>query len=232
MTAQRFQLPALLAAAIIGTDLHSFIRASFPIVSGGDEFLPNWHVEAMAYALAEVLRGRTRRLIITVPPRSLKSICASVAFPAFALGHNPSLRIIGVSYSESLARKHANDCRALMRSSLYRAVFPATRISPAKDTETEVMTTARGSRLATSVGGTLTGRGGNLLIIDDPLKPQDAHSESARESLKQWYANTLLSRLDNAPIRFGQSRIIHTSSARSTPRSRRRGGACLKAMLS
>jgi hypothetical protein len=197
MTAQRFQLPALLAAAIIGTDLHSFIRASFPIVSGGDEFLPNWHVEAMAYALAEVLGGRTRRLIITVPPRSLKSICASVAFPAFALGHNPSLRIIGVSYSESLARKHANDCRALMRSSLYRAVFPATRISPAKDTETEVMTTARGSRLATSVGGTLTGRGGNLLIIDDPLKPQDAHSESARDSLKQWYANTLLSRLDN-----------------------------------
>jgi hypothetical protein len=64
MTAQRFQLPALLAAAIIGTDLHSFIRASFPIVSGGDEFLPNWHVEAMAYALAEVLGGRTRRLII------------------------------------------------------------------------------------------------------------------------------------------------------------------------
>ena len=59
------------------------------------------------------------------------------------------------------------------------------------------MTTARGSRLATSVGGTLTGRGGNLLIIDDPLKPQDAQSESARECLKQWYANTLLSRLDH-----------------------------------
>ena len=197
MTAQRSQSPGLLAAAIIGTDLYSFIRASFPIVSGGGEFLPNWHVEAMAYALTEVLGGRMRRLIITVPPRSLKSICASVALPAFALGHDPRRRIICVSYSEQLARKHANDCRALMRSDLYRAVFPATRISPAKDTETEVMTTARGSRLATSVGGTLTGRGGNLLIIDDPLKPQDAHSESARDSLKQWYANTLLSRLDN-----------------------------------
>ena len=96
-----------------------------------------------------------------------------------------------------MARKHANDCRALMRSDLYRRIFPGTRISPAKDTETEVMTTARGSRLATSVGGTLTGRGGNLVIIDDPLKPQDAHSESARESLKQWYSNTLLSRLDH-----------------------------------
>ena len=59
------------------------------------------------------------------------------------------------------------------------------------------MTTARGFRYATSVGGTLTGRGGNLLILDDPISAQDAHSERARESLKQWYANTLLSRLDN-----------------------------------
>ena len=93
--------PASLAAAIIGTDLYSFIRASFPIVSGGSQFLPNWHVEAMAYELSEVMRGRTRRLIITVPPRSLKSICASVALPAFALGHDPSRRIICVSYSRA-----------------------------------------------------------------------------------------------------------------------------------
>ena len=84
-----------------------------------------------------------------------------------------------------------------MRSPLYRRLFPGTRISAAKDTELEVMTTARGFRYATSVGGTLTGRGGNLLILDDPLSAQDAHSDRARESLKQWYANTLLSRLDN-----------------------------------
>src|SRR3954454_23320191 len=150
--------PGSLAAAIIGTELYSFIRASFPIISGGSHLLPNWHVEAMSYELSEVMSGRRRRLIITVPPRSLKSICASVALPAFALGRDPGRRIICVSYSENLARKHANDCRALMRSNLYRRIFPATKISQAKDTETEVMTTARGSRLATSVGGTLTGR--------------------------------------------------------------------------
>lgn len=199
MTAHRS--PALaeatLAAAILGTDLYSFVQASFPIVSGGTSLLPNWHIEAMTYELQRVLQGDTRRLIITVPPRSLKSICASVCVPAFALGHDPTRRIICVSYAEGLARKHANDCRALMRSDLYRQLFPRTQISPAKDTETEVMTTARGSRLATSVGGTLTGRGGSLLIIDDPLKPQDCHSQSARDSLKQWYSNTLLSRLDH-----------------------------------
>src|SRR5712671_3917251 len=185
-----------LVAAILRSDLYSFIRVTFPIVSPNDLFAAHWHIEAIAYHLMLVLQGDLKRLIITLPPRSLKSIAASVAFPAFVLGHNPTQRIICVSYSESLARKHANDCRAVMRSDLYRRIFP-TRISPAKDTELEFATTLGGSRLATSVGGTLTGRGGNLIIIDDPMKPQDAYSEAERERTTQWYANTLLSRLDN-----------------------------------
>jgi hypothetical protein len=127
----------------------------------------------------------------------LKSFCASVAFPAFQLGHDPTRRVICVSYSGELARKHSNDCRALMASSKFRRLFKNTRISASKDTELEVMSTERGFRLATSVGGTLTGRAGNLIIIDDPMKPQDAHSRAARGNLLQWYSNTLLSRLDN-----------------------------------
>ena len=183
--------------AISRTDFYSFVQRIFPIVSAGSPFLPNWHVEAITYALTRVMRGEIKRLIITVPPRSLKTICASVAFPAFVLGHDPTRRIICVSYAEGLARKHANDFRAVMRSPLYRRLFPGTRISAAKDTELEVMTTARGFRYATSVGGTLTGRGGNLLILDDPLKRARCPFGEGRESLKQWYANTLLSRLDN-----------------------------------
>jgi len=183
-------------AAILRSDLYSFVRAIFPLVSPNDQFAANWHIEAIAFELNRVMQGHVKRLIITLPPRSLKSITASVAFPAFVLGHNPSARIICVSYSESLARKHANDCRALMRSDLYRRVF-STRISPQKDTELEFATTLGGTRLATSVGGTLTGRGGNLIVIDDPMKPQDAYSEAEREHTKQWYSNTLLSRLDN-----------------------------------
>ena len=89
-----------------------------------DIFLPNWHIEAMAHALDRVRRGECSRLIINVPPRSLKSICASVALPAFILGHDPTRRIICVSYAEGLARKHANDYRALMRSTLYQQLFP------------------------------------------------------------------------------------------------------------
>ena len=180
-----------------GEHLYPFVQASFPVVSGGQKLLPNWHIEAMADALCQVIEGKIHRLIITVPPRSLKSICASVCLPAFALGRDPTRKIICVSYSEALARKHAGDFRALMRSEFYREVFPGAKISPNKDTELEVMTTERGVRLATSVGGALTGRGGDLVTIDDPLKPQDAHSESARQSLLQWYSHTLLSRLDH-----------------------------------
>ena len=124
-----------LVGAILRNDLYSFIRATFPIVSSNDAFASNWHIEAIAYQLTRVLKGEIKRLIITVPPRSLKSICASVAFPAFVLGHDPTRRIICVSYAEALARKHANDCRALMRSPLYHRLFRNTRISNAKDTE-------------------------------------------------------------------------------------------------
>ena len=186
-----------IVSAILRNDFYSFIQAIFPTVSPGAAFQPSWHIEAIAFQLARVLRGEIKRLIITVPPRSLKSICASVAFPAFILGHDPQRKIICVSYSEALARKHANDCRAVMWSDFYRRVFPRTRISPRKDTELEFACTLGGNRLATSVGGTLTGRGGNFIIIDDPMKPQDAASEAAREATKQWYSNTLLTRLDD-----------------------------------
>ena len=132
-----------------------------------------------------------------MPPRSLKSIAASVAFPAFVLGHDPSRRIICVSYSGDLAKKHANDFRAVLESPWYRLAFPSTRVGPYKNSETEIELTARGFRLATSVGGTLTGRGGDIIVIDDPLKPDDALSETKRLAANQWFTNTLLSRLDD-----------------------------------
>ena len=178
-------------------DLVAFVQKVFGTVSPGTPFLPNWHIEAMCHELAKVVSGKTKRLIITIPPRHLKSICASVAFPAWALGYDPTRQIICVSYAQELAVKHGNDCRAVMASDWYRRVFPGTKIDAAKNTETEVMTTKRGSRLATSVGGVLTGRGGNMIIIDDPLKPADAMSDTARARHIEWYSTTLISRLDN-----------------------------------
>ena len=84
-----------------------------------------------------------------------------------------------------------------MKSPWYRKLFLETAVSPLKDTEGEFLTTRNGCRLTTSLDGTLTGRGGDVIIIDDPLKPIDALSEAKREKVNQWYFNTLLSRLDD-----------------------------------
>jgi len=183
--------------AVLRTDFYAFVQKVFETVVPGTTFSHNWSTEAVAFALQQVTKGKVTRLIINIPPRNLKSTCASVALPVFILGHDPTKKIICVSYSDELAKKFSNDCRAVMRERWYQQLFPRTRIDKAKDTETETRTTRRGYRLATSVGGTLTGRGGDVIIIDDPIKPQDAQSKSVREHTIQWYENTLLSRLDD-----------------------------------
>src|ERR1700692_5139412 len=99
--------------------------------------------------------GEVRRLIVTMPPRNLKSLFASVALPAWFLGHNPSERIVAVSYSDMLARVHANDFRRLVNDPIYQAAFPAMRL--ARDTDREIVITVRGKRYTTSIQGTLPG---------------------------------------------------------------------------
>jgi predicted phage terminase large subunit-like protein len=183
--------------AVVRHDLTAFTQRCFQTVVPGQTYLSNWHIEAIAHQLERCRRRETRRLIVTLPPRSLKSICASVAFPAFALGHDPTLRIICASYSQELAAKHARDFRTVLESDWYRRLFPGTRIDPRKNTEGEIQTTAQGYRLSTSVGGTLTGRGGDLILIDDPMKPTEGMSEVKREGVREWYGSTLTSRLDS-----------------------------------
>ena len=183
--------------ALLRNDFRVFIHKAFTTLCPGQEFERSWHIEAIAYQLERVRRGEITRLIINMPPRSLKSIAASVAFPAFVLGLDPTRRFICVSYSGELAKKHSNDFRAVVESPWYRRAFPATKIGPYKNSETEIEFTARGFRLATSVGGTLTGRGGDIIVIDDPLKPDDAYSEAKRNAANEWFKSTLLSRLDD-----------------------------------
>ena len=88
------------------------------------------------------------------------------------MGRDPARRIICASYGSDLAIDHANACRAVMRSAWYRDLFPNMQVDPRKDTETELRTTNRGYRLTTTVGGSLTGRGGSIIIIDDPMAAQ------------------------------------------------------------
>jgi predicted phage terminase large subunit-like protein len=178
-------------------DLSTFIHRSFQTVAPAQAYQPNWHIEAMAWHLQQCFTGEVKRLLITLPPRYLKSICASVAFPAWLLGRDPSRRIICASYSADLASKHARDCRRVIAADWYRRIFPQTKVIRGQDTEVEFATTDHGFRYSTSVGGTLTGRGGNVLIIDDPLKSDDAFSEAKRSAANEWFDGTLYSRLDD-----------------------------------
>jgi predicted phage terminase large subunit-like protein len=190
--------PGLVLRAALGLDFTAFAEFAFGVVRPNTEFKPNWHLEALAHKLSQVASGEVRRLIITMPPRNLKSLFASVALPAWYLGHNPSERVVCVSYSDQLARTHANDFRQLVNNPVYQATFPTMRL--ARDTDREILTTMRGKRLATSIEGTLTGLGGNLVIIDDPIKQEDAHSEAVRKRTIEWYRHTLLSRADDKQI--------------------------------
>jgi predicted phage terminase large subunit-like protein len=103
--------------------------------------------------------------------------------------------VVVVSYSDYLSRTHANDFRRVVNHPLYQTTFPAMRLE--RDTDREITTTERGKRIATSIDGTLTGLGGNLIIIDDPIKLGDAMSDAVRERVIEWYRSTLLSRGDD-----------------------------------
>ena len=181
--------------AALRCDLASFIRRSFRELNPQTGYLPGRHIPLIADYFQRVECGEIKRLIVTMPPRSLKSHCASIAFPAWCLGRNPSLNIICVSYGQDLAEKFGRDCRSVLQSSWYEETF-ATRLG-ARQAVHDFHTTLKGSRRATSVGGPLTGYGGDLIIIDDPIKPEDALSETLRVAANQWFGNTLLSRLNN-----------------------------------
>ncbi|MCK1707659.1 phage terminase large subunit [Bradyrhizobium sp. 143] len=181
-------------AALLRTDLRYFIQRAFATVFPGSEYLSNWHIDAIAHQLMRVHDGDCRRLLINQPPRSLKSLSVSVAFVAWLLGHDPSRRIIVVSYASELSAELHRQFRMVIESGWYQELFPAMR--PAKDTGTELVTTTGGSRYATTVGGTLTGRGADLIIIDDPLKAEEAMLEPGRNRVTDWFGGTLVSRLN------------------------------------
>lgn len=134
-------------------------------------------------------------MIINIQPRSLKSLIVSVAYPAFVLGHDPKKKIYVISYGADLADRHSSDFNAIVKSDWYQRIFRNMRIKKALGHE--VTTTERGYRRSTTVMGSLTGMGGDIFILDDPQKAVDAQSEARRDSVNQWFSNTLVSRLDS-----------------------------------
>jgi predicted phage terminase large subunit-like protein len=184
-------------ALLLKSELAFFMEKTLSTVDPSAEVMPNWHIDLIAEYLEAARRGKIRRLIINMPPRYLKSVCVSVAWPAWVLGHDPSARIIGASYALSLSVKHTIDCRVLMGSPWYRQLFPAVQMSTDQNEKHKFVTTRRGHKIATSVGGAITGEGGNFLILDDPINPAMAENTHLRNYVNQWFDHTFSTRLDD-----------------------------------
>ncbi|WP_353283174.1 phage terminase large subunit [Wolbachia endosymbiont (group A) of Pogonocherus hispidulus] len=174
-----------------------FIELCFQTVVPGCEYNNHRYIKVIADRLEAASTGEVRRIIFNMPPRSMKSMCVSVAWPAWILGNQPTARIIVASYSRLLSEKHSLDTRCIMQSSWYRELFPEVELSKDQNTKYKFQTVQRGCRIATSVGGTLTGEGGDFIIVDDPLSSAQALSETFRKRATNWFDQTLVPRLND-----------------------------------
>lgn len=183
-------------AALCRQNFSVFFQRAWREMEPG-EYKHNWHVDCIAYYLEQVELGFIKRLIINVPPRTGKTLLANIAYSAWVMGRDPGKRVIGVSYGQRLSEKIGYKTRNLMESAWYREVFPHTEIDPYQASKINFMTKRGGGRFSTSVGGTLTGEGGNIIILDDPMNPDEAASDIERMNSNEWIDGSLFSRLND-----------------------------------
>ncbi|MBV1928223.1 MAG: hypothetical protein KUG81_01760 [Gammaproteobacteria bacterium] len=179
---------------ILRYDLTSFTRFAFDILHYHEEYHHNWHIDALAQALMQVSEGKIKRLIINMPPRTLKSHCISIAWVAYMLGRDPRQKFLYLHASNALGRDLDEACHELMQSPRYRALFPSTRITIKKS---KISTSFGGHRQFMSINGRLTGLGADFVIIDDPISTADARDPKARLLLHQQFDDNISQRLNN-----------------------------------
>lgn len=188
---------AVVQCKMLRSNFHAFVAAMFDVLHRERDigFVDNWHIRAMTYELDRVMTGQNTRLLITVPPRHMKTLCASIALTAWMLGHRPGAKIFLVSYGKELSKDNLLALKRVMQSPLYRSLFPET---VAMSSGATIRTTAGGSIRATSVGGAATGMGADLIIVDDLMKADDWSSQTARDAAWNFYVTSLQTRLDNS----------------------------------
>lgn len=174
-----------------------FVKQAWHVIEPGREFVRNWHIDAIAEHLEAISLGQIKRLIINIPPRCMKSILVSVMWPCWEWIKLPGLRYLFTSYSSSLSVKHSVDRRDIIVSPWYAQRWNRYALTEDQNTKQEFKNSLRGVMVATSVGGTATGKGGDRIVIDDPHNPKQAASEAERENALHYIDRTLSTRLDN-----------------------------------
>lgn len=181
--------------AVCRQDFPTFVQKAFKGLHPHEPFDDNWHIPAVANLLQQVGAGEILRQMFLMPPRSMKSLLCSVMFPVWFIGNNPGKTVIVASHNKDLAKDLSNKSRKLMMDPFVQNLFPALK-TLTKDTETEFTTSAGGGRIAISVDGGVTGRGGHLLILDDVLDASDADNEAACERVNLWIDEVFSTRMN------------------------------------
>lgn len=181
--------------------LAQYVRMMWPTIEPGTEILWNWHIDAIAEALGAVDAGQVLRLLITMPPRSMKSIMASVGWPTWRWIKRPESRWMFSSYSQSLSTSHSVDRRTIIESEWYRERWgDRFKLTSDQNVKTEYRNDHQGRMIATSMDGTSTGKGvgaGGALVVDDAHDPKQAESDTQREATIMAFDRKLTTRLDN-----------------------------------
>jgi predicted phage terminase large subunit-like protein len=192
---------------LIRKDFHSFYQRSFLHLHQKRDFYYNWHIGAISEFLKGARMGQFKRGNINISPRWGKTLQCSVAFPMWWLGEEPWLNIIAVSFSAELSADIHGKCRTISNASWFKSAFPEFEIkntsedsidqAQAKNTQKQFITTAGGGRIAASTGGTITGKGADVIIGDDIMSPAEAASRTQRETCIDWCKSSLFSRFDD-----------------------------------
>ena len=154
-----------------------------------DNFIEGRHHRIIAEKLERVAQGKLKRLIINMPPRHSKSELASYLMPAWFLGRNPRLKIIQATMNTELATRFGRKVRDLIADPVYTDIFPDTDLKQDSQAAGRWETSKKGEYFAAGVGAAMTGRGADLLIIDDPHSEQDALSSTAYDMTYEWYTS-------------------------------------------
>lgn len=178
--------------------LRQFCVDAWHVVEPATKFVPGWHLDAIADHLEAVTRGEIRNLLINMPPRHAKSLTVSVFWPVWVWTFMPEKRWLFSSYAATLSVRDSLKCRRLIESPWFQQrwgkVFALTSDQNAK---TRFENDHTGYRIATSVGGSATGEGGDFIIVDDPHSAQEALSEAKRETALIWWDETMSTRLND-----------------------------------
>jgi predicted phage terminase large subunit-like protein len=160
-----------------------FVRHVWP------DFISGYHHKKIAKKFEDIRDGKIKRLIVNMPPRHTKSEFASFLFPSWLVGNNPQLKIIQTTHNTELAVRFGRKMKNLIDSQVYQQVFDEVAISADSKAAGRWETNKGGEYFAAGVGSSITGRGADLLIIDDPHSEQDALSETAFDNAYEWYTS-------------------------------------------